>query len=116
MRALIILMSLMGIAIVVALGFVVYGIQRNIGEGGDGADLGLHNLGLPDVCEIAEAQVEDDRILIRTTGIAERGCQQVFILDANSGARYGVACTLILNGEVAALRVRPREVKRQKPW
>ena len=91
MRALVILMSFMGIGIVVALGFVVYGIQRNFGDGGgsDDVSLGEHNLGLPEVCEIAEAQLEDDRILIRTDGLAERGCQQVFILDANDGRILG---------------------------
>lgn len=88
MRALIALIILMSIAIVVALGFVVYGIQRNIGEGDD-ASLGAHNLGLPEVCEIADAQLEGDRILIRTEGLAERGCQQLFILDAGDGRILG---------------------------
>lgn len=90
MRALVILMSVMGIAIVVALGFVVYGIQRDLGGGGSNdASLGEHNLGLAEVCEIADAQLEDDRILIRTDGLAERGCQQVFILDVNDGRILG---------------------------
>ncbi|MDX1402168.1 MAG: hypothetical protein R3245_09620 [Kiloniellales bacterium] len=89
MRALIALIVFMSIAIVVALGFVVYGLQRNLGGGEGTEDFGDLNLGLANVCEIVEAQITEDRILIRTTGLAERGCQKVFVLDAESGRILG---------------------------
>ena len=87
MRFLIGLIVVMGIAILVSLGFVAYGILR--GTGGGPGPFGDRDLGLPPGCEIAESDVDGGRLVIRTDGLAERGCQQVLVIDLASGRVLG---------------------------
>jgi hypothetical protein len=88
MRALTVVTVVMGIAIVVALALVAYGILRGTGpDAGEG--FGVKDLGLAPGCEIAESAVDDGRLVIRTTGLVEAGCQQVFVLDLESGRVIG---------------------------
>ncbi len=88
MRALTVVTVGMGIAIVVALAFVAYGILRGT-EPGAGEGFGVQDLGLAPGCEIAGSAVDDGRLVIRTTGLAEAGCHQVFVLDLKSGRVIG---------------------------
>jgi hypothetical protein len=88
MRALTVATVVMGIAIVVALALVAYGIMRDPGPG-VGEGFGLRDLGLAPGCEIAESTLDDDRLVIRTTGLVEAGCHQVFILEIETGRVLG---------------------------
>ena len=88
MRALTVLTVVMGIAIVVALALVAYGIMRGTGPDG-GAGFGQRDLGLAPGCEIAESRLDDKRLVIRTTGLVEAGCHQVFVLDLDTGQVLG---------------------------
>jgi hypothetical protein len=88
MRFLIGLIVAMGIAILVALALVAYGIMRGVG-GDAAAGFGELGIGLPSGCEIAEATLAEGRLVLRTGGLAERGCQQVIIIDMESGQEIG---------------------------
>ena len=88
MRALTVATVVMGIAIVVALALVAYGIMRDP-DPGVGECFGLRDLGLAPGCEIAESTLDDDRLVIRTTGLVEAGCHQVFILEIETGRVLG---------------------------
>ena len=88
MKALIALIVAMGIAILVALALVAYGIVSGGGRGGP-AGFDQQDFALPAGCEIAEASLEGERVILRITGLAERGCQEVLIFDLESGAALG---------------------------
>ena len=88
MRFLIGLIVAMGIAILVALVLVAYGIMRGVGGDADTA-FGERDLALPPGCEIAEATVNEGHLFLRTAGAAERGCQQVVIIDIARGREIG---------------------------
>lgn len=88
MKALIALIVAMGIAILVALALVAYGIVS--GGGRDGAvGFGQRDFALPPGCEIADAKLEGERLLLRLSGLAEQGCQEVLIFDSESGKELG---------------------------
>ncbi len=88
MRILIGLIIAMGIAIVVALGLVAYGLVRG-GGGEEGGKFGSRDLGLPAGCEIADSSLAEGRIVIRTSGLVESGCQQVLVVDLQTGEVLG---------------------------
>lgn len=88
MRALTVVTVVMGIAILVALALVAYGILRSNGPSA-GEGFGTKDLGLAPGCEIAGSTVDDDRLVIRTTGLVEADCHQVFVLDLESGRVIG---------------------------
>lgn len=88
MRVLIGLIVGMGVAILVALALVAYGIVRGVG-GDEESVFGERDLGLPAGCEIAESRIGEGRLLLRTTGLADRGCQQVIVIDLASGRELG---------------------------
>jgi hypothetical protein len=56
-------------------------------EAGEG--FGARDLGLAPGCEIAESAVDGGRLVIRTSGLVEAGCHQVFVLDLESGRVLG---------------------------
>jgi len=87
-KALIALIVAMGIAILVALALVAYGIATGGGRGGS-AGFGQRDFALPAGCEIADAKTDGDRLLLRLSGLAERGCQSVVIFDLDSGKELG---------------------------
>ncbi len=88
MKALVALIIAMGIAILVALAMVAYGIVSGVGKTGrDG--FGARDFELPEGCRIAASDLRENRILLRLDGPAERGCQQVVLIDADSGALIG---------------------------
>ena len=88
MRILIGLIIAMGIAIVVALGLVAYGLVRGVGDEAGGR-FGVRDLGLPAGCEIADSSLAEGRIVIRTSGLVESGCQQVLVVDLQTGEVLG---------------------------
>lgn len=90
MQALKTLVIVMGIAIVVALAIVVYGIAGRSGpeEAGRGG-FGEVVLEVPAGCTIAEAAPEGERLILRLDGLAERGCQQVLVVELATGRLLG---------------------------
>lgn len=90
MQALKILVIGMGGLIVLGLGLVAYGLVSRVSKT-DGAEAGFGtvSLGLAPGCTIAEARGHDGRLILRSAGPEERGCQQVFIIDMASGKMLG---------------------------
>lgn len=62
---------------------------RDFGEAGDGRGFGEVALSLPAGCVIAAAQFDEGRLVLRTDGPRERGCQQVVVIDPDSGQVVG---------------------------
>ena len=94
MQALKALVIVMGIAIVAALGLLAYGLAGGAAKKQAAAPEALPAFGdvglpLPPGCAIAEARVDGRRLVLRIDGLAERGCQQVVLLDRDSGALLG---------------------------
>ena len=87
MKALIALIVAMGVAILVALALVVYGIVSGNKDGPMGFD--AREIALPAGCEIAETAVDGGHLVLRLSGLAERGCQAVLIFDLETGAPLG---------------------------
>ena len=87
MKALIALIVVMGIAILVALALVAYGIATGGRSASSG--FGQRDFALPAGCEIADAKLAGERLLLRLTGLAEQGCQEVLIFDLESGKELG---------------------------
>ncbi len=65
------------------------GSGRGFGEAGGGRGFGEVALSLPAGCVIAAAQASDGRLVLRTDGPLERGCQQVVVIDPDSGRVVG---------------------------
>ena len=91
MQSLKILVIVMGLAILVILAIVVFMIARQVsGVGGDEpAGFGEIELPVPLGCSIASAEGKDDTLIVRLDGLAERGCQQVLVVDLKSGQVVG---------------------------
>jgi len=90
MQALKALVIGMGILIVVGLGFVAYGlVGRTSKLGSAPVGFGEISLDLPAGCTIAAAESEGGRIIVRTDGPGERGCQQVLVIDQSGGKILG---------------------------
>jgi len=90
MRALRILVIGMGILIVLGLILVAYGlVSRQSAEVRRASGFGEVTLPLPAGCDIAEAHARDDRLIVRVGGPAERGCQEVFVIDMANGKVLG---------------------------
>ena len=87
MKALIALIVAMGVAILVALALVAYGIVSGGKSGPGGFD--ARDFALPAGCEIAETRLEAGRLVLRLSGLAERGCQAVLIFDVETSAPLG---------------------------
>jgi hypothetical protein len=93
------LVIFMGLLIVAGLGLVVYGMVSRVAEvagplgpGARGAPgrFEAASVALPAGCVLAEAHLEAGRLVLRAGGPAERrDCQQVILLDPDSGAELG---------------------------
>ncbi len=89
----------MGLLIAAGLGLLGYALidrlageaggGRDFGEAGGGRGFGEVALSLPAGCVIAAAQAADGRLVLRTDGPLERGCQQVVVIDPDSGQVVG---------------------------
>jgi hypothetical protein len=91
MQSLKILVIVMGLAILVILGIVIYMVAGRVSDvgGGEPAGFGEIEFQLPLGCSIASAEGQDDRLIVRLDGLAERGCQQVLVVDLETGRVVG---------------------------
>lgn len=90
MQALKALVIFMAVLIVAGMVLLVYGLVTRTGApdgsllGAGGAPAGL-DLPVPDGCAIAGTQISGDRLVVRLDGLAERGCQQLLVVDLAQG-------------------------------
>ena len=93
MRAIKAIVIGMGLLIVGAVVFLFYGLSEGVGKlgkgGGSGGALGEVSLAIPDGCVIADSGIEADRLVLRLDGQVDRGCQQVILIDLESGRVTG---------------------------
>ncbi len=94
MQALKIVVILMAVLILAGMGLLAYGLATRVaGGGGDGGgggeSFGVVEVPLPPGCSIAGTEVAEGRLILRLDGLAERGCQQVVVVDMASGEVLG---------------------------
>ena len=90
MRAVKLVVIGMGLLIVGGLVLLVYGVGTQMGKvGGGAAGFGEVALPMPDGCVIADSRVEAPHLVVRLDGLAERGCQQVVLIDLDTGRVVG---------------------------
>ena len=95
LRALKILVVVMGIAIVASVIVIVVAISNRLSEAEQAAGaetaplpakaIGDLSIAIPEGCVMAEARAQGSRLVVRIDGLAERGCQQVVLIDLESG-------------------------------
>ena len=84
------LVIFMGLLIVAGLGLLVYGMLGQIGDMSETGGFDAASVALPAGCVLAQADLDEGRLVLRTTGPADRpDCQQVILLDPVSGAELG---------------------------
>ena len=79
----------MGVLIVAGLALLFYGLAEGFGKLGQGGNMGEVALPVPDGCVIAESHIEAPHLVLRLDGLADRGCQQVVLIDLDSGRVIG---------------------------
>lgn len=104
MQALKALVIFMAVLILAGMALLVYGLITRTGDGADKVgeaaapattpattpvDFGTLELALPDGCTLAATELAGDRLVIRFNGQAERGCQQLVVVDLASGQVLG---------------------------
>ena len=90
MRAIKAIVIGMGLLIVGAVVFLFYGLSEGVGKlGKGGGALGEVSLAIPDGCVIADSGIEAGRLVLRLDGQVDRGCQQVILIDLESGRVTG---------------------------
>ncbi len=90
MKLLKILVAGMALLIALGLGLLIYGLMGGIsGDKQAVKTFGDLDLKLAPGCVIAAAQGLDDRLIVRTQGPMERGCQQVIMIDMKTGEILG---------------------------
>ena len=90
MQALKIVVILMAVLILAGMGLLAYGLATRVAGGGDaGEGFGVVDVPLPPGCSIAGTEVAEGRLILRLDGLAERGCQQVVVVDMASGEVLG---------------------------
>ena len=88
MQALKTLVVLMGLLIVAGVALIGYGLvstfseEKKPGVRGESAEA---TITLPAGCTLAEARAGDGRLVLRGAGPVEHGCQQVIVLDPETG-------------------------------
>lgn len=85
LKALVIFMAVLILAGLVAL---AYGLATR-GTDGTSQAFGDQSLPVPAGCTIADSQIDGTRMVLRLDGLAERGCQQVLVVDLESGKLLG---------------------------
>ncbi len=88
MKVLMTLIVVMGIAILVALALVAYGIVSGLGDK-DQPGFGDISYPMPAGCSLAASHVTEDQIVLRFDGPAERDCQRLLFIDPTSGKLRG---------------------------
>ncbi len=95
MQALKILVIGMGFLIFAGLALLFYGLAEGVGKlGGDAKPLGEVLVPVPEGCVIADSRIEAPYLVLRLDGLAERGCQQVVLVDLESGRVSGRVTTI----------------------
>lgn len=90
MQALKVLVIVLGVLIVIALALVAYGVVTRVSKDARvSRAFGDVDLPVPAGCVIADANSRDGGLILRLDGPAERGCQQVVIIDLGDGAVLG---------------------------
>jgi len=80
----------MGFLIVAGLALLFYGLVEGVGKlGGGAASLGEVAVPVPAGCVIADSRVQEPYLMLRLDGLAEQGCQQVVLVDLESGRITG---------------------------
>ncbi len=80
----------MGLLLVAGLVLLFYGLAQGVGKlGGASAPLGEVIVSVPEGCVIADSRIEAPYLMLRLDGLAERGCQQVVVVDLESGRVTG---------------------------
>ena len=79
----------MGLLIVGGLTLLFYGLAQGVGKVGGGTPLGEVVVPVPEGCTIADSRIEAPYLVLRLEGLAERGCQQVVLVDLESGRVTG---------------------------
>ncbi len=87
------LVIFMGLLILAGLGLLVYGVVGQVSEisgPGDPDGFDAASVALPAGCVLAEARLDEGRLVLRAEGPSSRpDCQQVILLDPASGAELG---------------------------
>ncbi|MHA1152300.1 MAG: hypothetical protein ACTSQ7_06470 [Alphaproteobacteria bacterium] len=87
------LVIFMGLLILAGLGLLVYGVVGQVSEvSGPGASVGFDaaSVALPGGCVLAEARIDEGRLVLRVGGPPSYPqCQLVILLDPDSGAELG---------------------------
>ena len=90
MKALKVLVILMGLAIVAGFAVIAFSLAgRMSSERLAEAEPWRASLALPDGCRLGEAQLDQNRVLIRLEGAESLGCGGLLLLDARSGELLG---------------------------
>lgn len=90
MKALKVLVILMGVAIVGGFAVIAFTLAgRMSGERVAADEPWRAALALPDGCRLGEAQLSENRILIRLEGAESLGCGGFLLVDARSGELLG---------------------------
>ncbi|MEM7172776.1 MAG: hypothetical protein AAF530_21615 [Pseudomonadota bacterium] len=88
MKALIALIIVMGIAIIVALALVAYGIVSGAGTNKT-SGFGDVALSMPAECRLAASHMSEDQLVLRFDGPAQKDCRRVFFIDPATGQTRG---------------------------
>ena len=89
MQALKFLVVFMAVLIVAGMGLLAYGLISRGGGGSSGDSFAEVEVPLPEGCTIAETEVAENRLILRFDGLTERDCQQVVVIDMESGKVLG---------------------------
>jgi len=89
MQAIKIVVIGMGLLIVAGLALLFYGLAEGVGKVGVSAPLGEVIVPVPEGCVIADSRIEAPYLVLRLDGLADRGCQQVVLVDLESGRVTG---------------------------
>jgi len=79
----------MGLLIVAGLALLFYGLAEGIGKLGSSRPMGEVVVPVPEGCVIADSRIEAPHLVLRLDGLAERNCQQVVLIDLDSGRIQG---------------------------
>jgi hypothetical protein len=82
------LVVFMGILIAAGIGLLAYAVIGGLPDRAAGG-FGNAEVLLPPGCVVAQAQVSEGILVLRVEGPAERGCQQVILVDSESGQERG---------------------------
>jgi len=82
------LVVFMGILIAAGLGLLAYAVIGGLPERA-AKGFGKAEVIVPPGCAVAEARVDQGVLVLRVAGPAERGCQQVILVDPDSGQERG---------------------------